>query len=208
MNTRIIVLIAFAMFGVLSCKKEPTPVKEEPKIEIPDLEDSPTLAYKLINRKLKASDVNGMNLDVNEDGVIDYAFFMHYVVMSGKINLYAGVNPVYGSATSADDPNDNEYLNMGLLHTFENKALIKQNLAWKEDHVVLSVRHEAMDGSKTYSGSWGNGQERIMSIRLLIKGKMHYGWAKLKFDKVTEELILIDAAWNTIAEEEIKAGAK
>ena len=208
MNIRYVVVIAFTIFSLGACKKEPVPVSEEPKVEIPDLEDSPTISYKLINRKLKASDANPMNLDVNDDGIVDCSYFMQYVFLSGKVHLYAGVNPVYGGATSANAPNDNEYLNMGMVHTFELKNIIKEDLTWTDEHSLLSDKIEDLDGSKTYSGNWGKGEEKTMSLRVTIKGKMHYAWARLKFDKATEELQLIDAAWNTIAEQEIKAGAK
>ena len=208
MNLRYFILLTFTLLTLLACKKEPIPVKEEPKVEIPDFEDSPTISHRLINKKLKVTDTQGMYLDLNEDGTIDYSFFMQYVVLSGQVNLYSGVNPVFGSATSAEGQNDNEYLNMGLLHTFEKKTAIKQNLQWKVDHSILSGRHEAFNGTKTYWGNWGNGKEQIMSVRLSVKGKSHYGWARLKFDRVTEELLLIDAAWNTIPEQEIEAGAK
>jgi hypothetical protein len=208
MNTRYLFVIAFLVVVLASCKKEPNPIKEDPKTEIPDQEDSPKISYKKINQKLKAADVNPMNLDVNGDGVVDCSYFMEYVFLSGKVNLYAGVNPVFGAATSANAPNDNEYLNMGIVHTFASINTIHKDLPYTADHSLLSDRIEEPDGSKSYTGNWGNGQAQMMSIRIPIQGKMHYAWAQLKFDKANEELLLIDAAWNTIPEQEIKAGAK
>lgn len=208
MKTPCLLVIAFLVFVLSSCKKEPTPIKEDPKTEIPDQEDSPTISYKKINQKLKAADVNPMNLDVNGDGLVDCSYFMQHVFLSGKVHLYAGVNPVFGSANSANAHNENEYLNMGAVHTFSSTNPIYKDLSWTEDHSLLTDRIEEPDGGKNYTGNWANGQAQMMSIRIPIQGKMHYAWAQLKFDKANEELILIDAAWNTIPEQEIKAGAK
>ncbi|MEJ5993345.1 hypothetical protein WG904_02855 [Pedobacter sp. Du54] len=208
MNTRYIFLIAFFIFSATACKKENNSAIDPPKIEIPDVEDSPTISYKLINQKLKAADIKPMNLDVNDDGIVDCSYFMQYVFLSGKVHLYAGVNPVYGAATSSNEPNDNEYLNMGLAHTFAPKKPIKNDLTWSNEFSLLSDRIDETNGSKTYAGNWGNGEAQMMSVRLPIKGKMHYAWAQLKFDKATEELVLIDVAWNTLPEQEINAGAK
>lgn len=204
---RYIILTIITLSSFLSCKKEPVKI-DEPKVEVPEPDDSPTITYTKINRKLKVSDINAMTLDVNNDGIIDCSYFMQYVMLDGKVHLYAGVNPVFGSATSSTPSNDNVYLNMGTAHSFDSKQPIKNDLPWTENHSLLSDRIEEADGSKTYSGNWSGGQEKMMSIRLLINGKMHYAWAQLKFDKATEELVLIDAAWNTIAEQEIKAGAR
>jgi hypothetical protein len=208
MNIRYVVLIALTIFSLGACKKEPVPVNETPKVEIPEMDDSPTISYKHINQKLKASDINAMNLDVNDDGIIDCSYFMQYVLLSGNVHLYSGVNPVFGGATSANGPNDNEYLNMGMVHTFEQKKLIHKDLAWTDEHSLFADRIEELNGNKIYAGYWGNGQQQFMSLRFPIHGKMHYAWVRLKFDKATEELSLVDAAWNTLPEKEIHAGAK
>lgn len=206
MNTRHILFVILTAIGLAACKKKQLQVPEKPNVELPD---SPTISYKELNRKLKASDVNPMNLDVNDDGVIDYSYFLQYAVMSGTVRLYAGVNPVFGSSTTAGEQNDEEFLNMGHLHSFTVTMPIQGTLTWTQEHSTLGIRYEDPNGgNRTYAGQWGNGQPTIMSARLSVNGKTHYGWIRLKFDKVTEELILIDAAWNTIADQAIKAGAK
>lgn len=199
MYVRNIALIVFTIFCFSACKKGPAPA---PEIDLPNV------SYKVINKKLHASHVEPMNLDVNGDGTIDFSYFMQYVVLDGNVNLYTGVNPVFGGATSAGVPNDNEFLNMGGIHSFAIKNVIKASTDWTSDHAFLANRRESPTGNRTYLGDWGSGQEKIMALRFQSQGNAHYGWARLRFDKVTEELILIDVAWNTIAEQQIEAGAR
>lgn len=189
------------LLSIISCKKEPQ-VEQEPA------KDLSTISHQLINRRLKASDKDPMNLDVNKDGITDFSYFMEYVMLSGTVYLYTGVNPVAGAATSASEHNDDEFLNMGNTHHLPPSMLVKKDLMWMEDHALLTKRSETNNGAKFYFGEWGDGLEKIMPIRLSLKGKMHYGWVKLKFEKATEELTLIEAAWNTTPEQEMKAGAK
>lgn len=49
--------------------------------------------------------------------------------------------------------------------------------------------------------------ERIVGIRLRSGTDSHYGWLRIRFDKTTEIVTLVDHAYNTIAEEPIQAGA-
>ncbi|MGF1925977.1 MAG: hypothetical protein ACQUHE_17515 [Bacteroidia bacterium] len=208
MNIRYLLAIILTVFCLSACKKDPVPAIENPKEETPDGVDLPNVSYKLINRKLHASHPSAMNLDVNEDGIIDLSYFMQYVVLGGHVNLYIGVNPVFGSATRASEHDNNEFLNMGTIHSITLKTVVKEELDWTEDHAMLANRREAPNGTKTYLGNWGDGQQKFMALRLRVHGKLHYGWAQLKFNKETEELILIDVAWNTNAEQEIPVGAK
>lgn len=193
MNFRFILFLALGTLSLFACKKDTI---------------STTISHTVINRKLHAAHTTPMNLDVNGDGTIDFSYFMQYVVLSGNVNLYIGVNPVFGGETSASEQNDNEFLNMGNVHDFAVKTQIKESLTWTDEHALLGTRREAPNATRTYFGHWGNGQEKIMALRFQVQGKTHYGWARLKFDKATEELLLIDAAWNTIADQEISAGAK
>ena len=201
MNVRCFLFTSLIILNLSSCKKERLPSIEKP------LENAPsTISYREINQTLKVTDAHPINLDVNKDGIIDCSYFMQHVISGGKIHMYVGVNPVYGSSTSADPQNDNEFLNMGLVHALLGDSEIKEDLAWTDNHSLLSVWQEQGNGSKTYWGNWSNGQDQMMPVRLVIKGKNHYAWVKLKFNKLTEELMILSTAWNTIAQQKIKAG--
>lgn len=184
-----------------SCKKENNsyvPV-------LPNL----NINYQTINRSVKASDVNSLTIDVNKDGVIDYSFFLQLAADSKGDHLYAGVNPVYGSFVKANAPNDDRFLNMGNVIAFAQGVKLKENdqqgQLWTEDHSVLAIRHTYTDGI-SYECDWGTGTAKILAIKLTAKGETYYGWIRLVFNKTNENLTVVDLAWNTVPNQEIKAG--
>lgn len=166
------------------------------------------IKYTVINKKVKVSDVAPLSVDFNEDGRIDFVYFLQYVSMSGKVSLYTGVNPIAGARTHALSGDDGTFLNMGPVVAFSARQSIHGGLTWTDEHSYLSVRDEHMNGDWTYYGQWSAGLEKMMALQFISNGKTYYGWARLIFSRSTEELMVVDAAWNTIPEQAIKAGAK
>lgn len=200
MRSAYFVFTLIPFVAILSCKK--------PKQEIP-LTD---IAYKAVNRTVKASDPKALGVDINEDGLVDYSFFAQYVVSSSIVHLYIGVSPISNNSTKMGEPEDKHYLNMGSASAISSGSKIDNNVIpsrqWSNDFAYLAIRHELPDETKTYEGTWGDGSSQILPLRLDVKGTIHYGWARMSFNKTTEQLTFIEYAWNRNPGQELTAGQK
>jgi hypothetical protein len=189
-----------SVITLFSCKKP------NPTIPATDI------VHKVVNRAVKASDPNPMAVDINDDGTIDYSYFAQLMANSAGDHLYIGVNPIGENLTKMGPPDDDRFLNMGDASALSSGNNINDDLLpsklWSADFAFLAVRNTSMQNNITYEGAWGDGNGYFMPLRLYVKDKTFYGWAHLKFNKTTEQLILIEYAWNRNAGQELKAGQK
>jgi hypothetical protein len=185
---------------ILSCKKSKTVT---PKTDI---------VYKSVNKTVKSSDTRALGVDINDDGVVDYSFFVQLTATSTGDHLYVGTNPLGENTTKMSAPDDERFLNMGDLQAVPTGIVINKNLlpvkSWSSDFAYLAVRNTDTTGPNTYEGSWGDAGEHLMPLQLNINGLTNYGWARLRFNKTSEELTFVDCAWNRNPGQEIKAGEK
>lgn len=191
-------LSLIVLFACISCKKQQA---QAPSTEI---------RYKLVNRTLKAADTRPLAIDINEDGRIDYSFFAQYVVLSNQVHLYTGVSPINDNSTKMGEPDDQHYLNMGDAAPVPIGTQVKDNLMpskpWSSEFAYLAVRTEHSNGTKSYQGAWGDGNPQLLPLRISVNDSIYYGWARVLFNKATEELTLIDYAWNRTKGQTITAG--
>lgn len=194
-------LIAISLFSCKKKQEEIEPVDPRPSI----------IEYKTDNRTLKVSDPLPMNVDINGDGTIDLSFFTSLVSSGGGVHLYVGVNPVFGAMVRSNPNDDNRFLNMGNVIAFEQlgkiKAASQPNQNWTEDHSCMAIRH-TISSVNSYESPWANGTPRILGVKLYVNKEIHYGWVRLSFNQATEELTLIDYAWNKTPDKETLAGEK
>lgn len=184
-----------------SCKKN----------ENPSAAPKPDIVHQIVNKTVKAADPNPLTIDVNGDGLIDYSYFAQYLANSSGVHLYVGVNPIGDNSTKMSPPNDEHFQNMGDAASIAKGLEINNNMLpsrlWSGDFAYLAIRHDYYPiNKKAYEGDWSDEVNRYMPLKLNIKGSVHYGWAKLQFNRNSEELMLVDIAWNRNADQEIKAG--
>lgn len=194
-------LIGLTCISLISCKKREEVIAPKPEPQQPK-----SIVYRTLNQRLKASDLKPFNLDMDGDGTVELSFFVQMVFMGGKTHLFSGVNPVLYGQICANDPNDEVFLNMGDVHSFEPKNAIGTKGKWVDYHAMLCDQIDESDGSKTYKGYWANGNPHYMAVRIVKNGNVNYGWIRVQFDKKSQELLFIDAAWNKTNGEQILAG--
>jgi hypothetical protein len=123
-----------------------------------------------------------------------------------------GVNPIGLNATRTGEPDDDRFLNMAATYASTSGSqvneVLKPNEYWNSDFGFLAVRNTPVSGVDTHEGIWGDGEEHFMPLRLNIKEKYYYGWARLIFNKSTEVFTLLDCAWNKTPETGINAGER
>ena len=179
--------------------------KDNEKIEPID-----SIVYKLDGRSVKYGDSFPIALDMTEDGQVDFTIFVELTANSNGDRLYAGINPIGANLIKSGPPNYENFLSMGLLVAeTPGKTIdsgIGQNQIWTSDHNALVIRNAFSNGEVSYEGSWTD-SEQMVGVQHIIGESIYFGWIRIKFDKATEIVTLIDYAFNSIPSQEIKAGA-
>jgi len=171
-----------------------------------------SIVYKTDGRIVKYGDPLPIPLDITEDGLVDFTVFveLHASYLGDHLNV--GMNPIgFGRNLIKSGPQIFEnYNNMGFLVAENEAAVINDNLLenqyWTEEFSALVIRHTKTNGEIYYEGSWADSSQ-IVAIQTNINGAFHFGWVRVEFDKITEFATLIDFAYNTTANQSIKAGA-
>jgi hypothetical protein len=193
-------IILFVGLSFSGCKKED---------EI--IEPTNSIIYKLDGRTVKLGDPSPIAIDLSEDGQVDFTIFVELTANSQGDRLYAGMNPIGANLIKSGPPIDENYLNMGLLVAEIPGSTIDfnvgQNQQWTPEFGALVIRNTFTNGDVSYEGNWAD-SEQIVGIQNKINQSVHFGWLRIKFDKTTEIVTLIDYAYNSIASQPIIAGTK
>ncbi len=167
--------------------------------------------YTRDGRSVHASDVSPMTVDLNNDGYPEFTVFLQLTAMGGGDRLYAGVNPIGVSQLKSSPPDEDQFLNMGFIIPHAEGTMIDGSLgdaeAWTDEHAILAIRHTPPTGDDWHEGAWADGTEKIVAIRHFLGDDTHLGWLRLRFDKATETLTLVDFAFTKSAGMKLKAGA-
>lgn len=170
-----------------------------------------SIVYKLDGRTVKLSDPLPMAVDLSEDGLVDFTVFVELTANSQGDRLYVGMNPIGSNLIKSGPSIDENFLNMGLLVAeFPGSTLdfnLESDQQWTPDFSALVIRNTSMNGEVSYEGNWAD-SEQLVGIQNKIKESVYFGWMRIKFDKVTEVVTLIDYAYDSIASQPIKAGAQ
>jgi len=170
-----------------------------------------TIIYKLDGRTVKLGDPRPIAVDLSEDGLVDFTLFVELTANSQGDRLYAGMNPIGANLIKSGPAIDENFLNMGLLVAEMPDAKIDFHVdssqQWTAEFGALVIRNTATTGNVHYEGNWADSAQMV-GIQHIINGSVHFGWLRIKFDKMTEIVTLMDYAYDTIANQPIKAGAK
>lgn len=175
------------------------------------IEHSNSIIYKLDGRKVKLGDPFPISIDLSEDGQVDFTIFVELTANSRGDRLYVGMNPIGANLIKSGPPNDENFLNMGLLVSeFPGSTIdfnVELNQQWTPEFGALVIRNTYTNGSIFYEGNWAD-SEQIVGIQNKIENSVYFGWLRIKYDKMTEIVTLIDYAYNLIPNQPIIAGAK
>ena len=168
-----------------------------------------TIQYKLDGRTVKHGDTMPIILDLSEDGHVDFTIFVELTANNQGDRLYAGINPIGSNLIKSGYPINENFLNMGLLIAENEQSKIDFNVGmnqqWTHESGALIIRNTFNNGVISYEGNWTQ-SEQIVGIQNKINGFVYFGWLRIKFDKMTEIVTLIDYAYNTAPNKFIKAG--
>jgi hypothetical protein len=170
---------------------------------------TPEIAYAVDGRHVKYGDPDPISLDMNGDAIVDFTVFVELTATSSGDHLNTGINPIGPHLIKSGPPDDNRFLNMGLLVAEapgeEIDGSSGPNERWSGDHGALVIRHTPASGAVWYEGDWSADSAQIVGIQLMIAGRVHYGWLRLRFDKATEWVTVVDHAYAVPAETPLKS---
>jgi hypothetical protein len=168
------------------------------------------IAYVPDGRTVEYGDPDPIFLDMNGDAIVDFTVFVELTAIGTGDQLYTGINPIGPHRIKSGPPDDERFLNMGLLVAETPDDVINESAGpgerWSGDHGTLVIRHTLATGAVWHEGDWASDTAEIVGIQLLIGGEVHYGWLRLRFDKATEQIILVDHAYVPDAGVPILAG--
>lgn len=192
------IFIAYLIL-LTSCENSPEP---SPPVK--------TISYVEDGRTVKQGDPSPIAIDLNADGSVDFTVFVELHANSSGDYLNTGINPIGANLIKSGPPNDNRFLNMGLLIAEPTNAIINYDLhndqQWTGEHSALVIRHTHNDGSISYEGSWSDNSDTMVGIQHKSNDQTYFGWLRLKFDRLAEVVTLIDYAYEKKENQSIKAG--
>jgi len=149
---------------------------------------------KIVYTRAHEAVFNDFTLDLNHDGIGDFVFRM-YTTNEGsggyiEVRPYTSINLIWGSK------HDASALKSGV-KIRSNQKLQKSN--------SLMYGFNCFSGGCTYAGFWRKVQNRYLGFEFSIKGKAHYGWARLT-ESAPRKLTLTGYAYETIPNKPIITG--
>ncbi|MBU2905982.1 hypothetical protein KO529_14385 [Arenibacter algicola] len=168
--------------------------------------------YKVDGRSVCSGSPEQIELDIDNDGNLDFLTFTVLHADQDGDHLYFGIKPIANNMIKSSLPNENYYLDMGFIQSEEYLDIIncelKNDQIWTSGRNTLVLRHTESECSIRYEGSLQHETEEIEAIKLSKLEATNYGWLRFKFDKDSECITLIDYAYNLDRDAPIKAGQK
>jgi hypothetical protein len=145
------------------------------------------------------------NLDLNHDGIVDFSFYNESTLL-GHHSVSVTVTPTGQS---------NEILGVRVTHTFPNFAAALPPGARIGPKPLFGKSHSQMMYCSNLitlfcTGPWYGPKSAYLGLKFTIKGKIHYGWARLGVKKLglhdQAHVTLFGYAYETIPNKPIIAG--
>jgi hypothetical protein len=146
-----------------------------------------------------------LNLDLNHDGIADFAIlktaYSHFGFMDARS---LGSNRIWGSNSSGR--HFASALAAGV-HVGPNKGKFQKGAVscLSGGTCKLMYRVDFASGSSSRTGPWANTTKAYLGLKFHIKGKIHFGWARLRQD-TKHHWFLTGYAYETIANKSIVTG--
>ncbi|WP_207423932.1 hypothetical protein [Desertivirga brevis] len=199
--------ILFLSIFLLSCKENDTIVDTE------DTLLSTKFNYRTLNLTVDSLQYNNpIQLDLNNDGVIDYVLSSVLIENDDLPYLYLYINRKTPNLNRIIVRQGEELPLNGLWAVpLDKDFLIQQNhsasLTWSASEIktaLLNVSETAT--TRTFGGEWLGKKDKYLGLQFLIDGKTHYGWLRISHNLNEAKLAIKDYAYNRNPGQPIKAG--
>jgi hypothetical protein len=169
-----------------------------------------SIVYTKANVVLGARGHSFYNLDLNHDGIVDLSLL--YVYATGT---YAGVKTFHSNVFVPYNTQVNplnRVVGRGAFPVAMRAGVKVRRLDnFISEGFVAAAAGAPLGHPLTYYGAWANGgkglRNRYLGLRFVIKGKIHFGWARVSVSKWPFAATLTGYAYETIAGKAIIAGA-
>jgi hypothetical protein len=146
------------------------------------------------------------NIDLNHDKITDFTIANHVSACTDFCFFELRQYPAGGNSAVGYVPGSGFLLDSDL----NRGARIGPRSPFKEGTAALVLaRSNVYTSNKTIVyGPWANVKDRYLGLKFQIKGKTHYGWARLnvKISKTTITATLTGYAYETVPNKPIVAG--
>jgi hypothetical protein len=156
------------------------------------------IVYTPTDQQIPPGFGTGLYLDVNNDGINDFSFVNFFSSTSSNLGLW--VSPV---------PASNEIFSAGASYAAALPAGARIGPRGKFHKRAVAFMAEGNSHS-TCGGPWKKAHSRYLGLKFWVKGKIHFGWARLNVNCVYPKAIratLTGYAYETIPNKAIIAGA-
>ncbi len=149
---------------------------------------------------------HGYNVDLNHDKITDFTIVNHVSACTDFCFFELRQYPAGGNSAVGYTVGSGQFLGSDL----KPGARIGPRSAFKKGTAALVVaRSNVYTSNKTMVyGPWANVKDRYLGLKFQIKGKTHFGWARLnvKVSKTTITATLTGYAYETVPNKPIIAG--
>jgi len=147
-----------------------------------------------------------LSLDLNHDGIVDFTFNDTHGTWDGVLTIFPNrsANEIWGSKTHFQSRAAASALPRGTRVGPKGKFFPGEKL-------MASTFYESTGARPALTscvGPWGSASDRFLGLKFIIKGKPHYGWARLSVSCFEREIkaTLTGYAYQTIPNQEIITG--
>jgi hypothetical protein len=143
-----------------------------------------------------------LKLDLNHDGKPDFRIGVR-IYTKGTSLLFS--DSMYVQALQKS--NAAAVGGMGFARAINRGVTIGPKQVFGGDHKTVMASCHSAASIASSKGPWLNVRDRYLGLRFTIKGKIHYGWARLTTNTCTTEDFLSGYAYETIPNKPIVTGA-
>jgi hypothetical protein len=163
---------------------------------------------KIVYTAAHKNAIAGIKLDLNHDGIADFKLCRSDNTYYHCIRTSAPRPPGFQSALLARPKNKlNGVVGEGI---FASALVAGTPIGGKGTFPKSDSKmaRGSFSGSTNYDGPWLKVTNRYLGLKFVIKGKIHYGWARLNVHwKYPQKAVLTGYAYETIPNKAIIAGA-
>ena len=153
------------------------------------------IVYTPANLKIVSNPEGSYNLDLNHDGVNDFAIRNMTFNTGDFIHGVLSAVPFSGNGVEGD----------GFVYALRRGAPIGPRQPFSAPHTMTNC---VLAQTLTCFGSWHQATNRYLGLKFHVDGKVHYGWARLSVTTNSTGITatLTGYAYETIPGKSIKAG--
>ncbi|HSZ86913.1 MAG TPA: hypothetical protein VK787_12845 [Puia sp.] len=209
----IILFISILIFSG-SCVKQTTPTNPDPtKPNPPTNPANSQIIYTDVNPDsviLDSTLLRHYDLDLNNDGIIDFVFTETVYPAPPCRNQPAGTKYAGGVKPAGGSNNAIMYeLSMDIARPLDSLSVIDSNANWTTDS-LNKLFYLVVNGPpaecNTREGAWFYGADKYLGLKFIKNDSTYYGWARLRDGVYAASLTLIDYAYNNTPNQQILAG--